>query len=70
MAKGKGKSPPGHNGDVNGVPAAPPKRPRASASGATESDTKLPLAPGVKYRRILLKLSGEALMGSTQNAID
>ena len=78
MAKGKGKSPPGHNGgDANGAsaraPAAtttPPKRPRASASGATESDTKLPLAPGVKYRRILLKLSGEALMGSTQNAID
>ena len=74
MAKGKGKSPPGHSGDVNGAPAVkpatPPARPRASASGATESDTKLPLAPGVKYRRILLKLSGEALMGSTQNAID
>ena len=74
MAKGKGKSPPGRNGDVNGAPATkpatPPARPRLSASGATESDTKLPLAPGVKYRRILLKLSGEALMGSTQNAID
>ncbi|HSY40024.1 MAG TPA: UMP kinase [Polyangia bacterium] len=74
MAKGKGKSPPGRNGDVNGAPAAkpatPPARPRLSASGAAESDTKLPLAPGVKYRRILLKLSGEALMGSTQNAID
>ena len=74
MAKGKGKSPPGHNGDANGAPATkpatPPARPRASASGATESDTKLPLAPGVKYRRILLKLSGEALMGATQNAID
>jgi len=75
MAKGKGKSPPGHTGDVNGAPVrsatpTPIKRPRASASGATETDTKLPLAPGVKYRRILLKLSGEALMGSTQNAID
>jgi uridylate kinase len=29
-----------------------------------------PLAPGVKYRRILLKLSGEALMGSGQYGID
>jgi len=29
-----------------------------------------PLAPGVKYRRILLKLSGEALMGSQQFGID
>ena len=72
MAKGKGKSPPGHNGDVNGAPATsrrrPPARPRASASGATESDSKLPLAPGVKYRRILLKLSGEALMGDASTA--
>jgi uridylate kinase len=29
-----------------------------------------PLAPGVKYRRILLKLSGEALMGAQQYGID
>jgi uridylate kinase len=29
-----------------------------------------PLAPGVKYRRILLKLSGEALMGSSSYGID
>jgi hypothetical protein len=29
-----------------------------------------PLAPGVKYRRILLKLSGEALMGQTGYGID
>jgi len=38
----------------------------------TEEPTpgKLPLAPGVKYRRILLKLSGEALMGSGQYGID
>jgi uridylate kinase len=32
--------------------------------------TKPPLAPGVKFRRILLKLSGEALMGSGQYGID
>ena len=30
--------------------------------------SKLPLAPGVKYRRILLKLSGEALMGRAVTA--
>ena len=29
-----------------------------------------PLAPGVKYRRILLKLSGEALMGAKGAGID
>ena len=44
--------------------------PRPRRSGAAGQETKLPLAPGVKYRRVLLKLSGEALMGSTQNAID
>src|SRR5450432_291084 len=75
MAKGKGKSPaPGQRGNgetpaPSVVPKAPP-RPRASSSGATEQDSKLPLAPGVKYRRILLKLSGEALMDSTEQAID
>jgi uridylate kinase len=31
---------------------------------------RAPLAPGVKYRRILLKLSGEALMGETSFGID
>jgi uridylate kinase len=31
---------------------------------------RLPLAPGVKYRRILLKLSGEALMGPGSYGID
>jgi len=31
---------------------------------------RLPLAPGVKYRRILLKLSGEALMGDKGFGID
>ena len=32
--------------------------------------TRPPLAPGVKYRRILLKLSGEALMGGKGGGID
>jgi uridylate kinase len=47
---------------------------RLSGSGSdtklTTLPSKLPLAPGVKYRRILLKLSGEALMGSTNYGID
>jgi uridylate kinase len=33
-------------------------------------DVPKPLAPGVKYRRILLKLSGEALMGDKGYGID
>jgi uridylate kinase len=37
---------------------------------AAERPTRAPLAPGVKYRRILLKLSGEALMGSKGGGID
>jgi len=42
------------------------------ANGVEEAPVpgKLPLAPGAKYRRILLKLSGEALMGSTKFGID
>ena len=32
--------------------------------------SRLPLAPGVKYRRILLKLSGEALMGVGKFGLD
>jgi len=35
-----------------------------------EAPPKAPLAPGVKYRRILLKLSGEALMGDRGFGID
>jgi uridylate kinase len=47
-----------------GLPAAP---------GDDDEPTiapKHPLAPGVKYRRILLKLSGEALMGGGNFGID
>jgi uridylate kinase len=39
-------------------------------SAGPPAPPRLPLAPGVKYRRILLKLSGEALMGSGQFGID
>jgi uridylate kinase len=37
---------------------------------AAPSAMRPPLAPGVKYRRILLKLSGEALMGAKGAGID
>jgi uridylate kinase len=43
------------------------------ARGATPvkgCDSRPPLAPGVKFRRILLKLSGEALMGDKGFGID
>jgi uridylate kinase len=42
----------------------------ASGPPSPPDPGKLPLAPGVKYRRILLKLSGEALMGSQNYGID
>jgi uridylate kinase len=38
--------------------------------GSIDESPRPPLAPGVKYRRILLKLSGEALMGSQSYGID
>ena len=42
---------------------------RANGAGdAAAVASKLPLAPGVKYRRILLKLSGEALMGTSRTS--
>src|SRR3954453_10722862 len=60
MAKPKAKAA-GRKMERHSAPppgAGPPTAPR------------LPLAPGVKYRRILLKLSGEALMGSGSFGID
>ena len=45
------------------VPAAPRAR-----TGIVEA--RRPLSPGVKYRRILLKLSGEALMGQQGYGVD
>ena len=70
MAKGKGK-----NGAKWAPAPAPPhgagRRAQGLGSGmasTTAGPEPLPLAPGVKYRRILLKLSGEALMGSGNSA--
>ncbi len=42
----------------------------ASVSPGMAPYLRAPLAPGVKYRRILLKLSGEALMGDLGFGID
>jgi uridylate kinase len=56
---------------ANGAPRAR----RADGTPVRDDDEapfpgKPPLAPGVKYRRILLKLSGEALMGQGEYGID
>jgi uridylate kinase len=42
----------------------------ATANLPAPKSARPPLAPGVKYRRILLKLSGEALMGDKGYGID
>src|SRR6185295_13178219 len=46
----------------------PPSTGLDTTSG--DDSERPPLAPGVKYRRILLKLSGEALMGEQGFGID
>jgi uridylate kinase len=61
VAKGKAK---------NGAAGRRPNGAGAASPDETEVASRLPLAPGVKYRRILLKLSGEALMGSSKSALD
>jgi uridylate kinase len=53
----------------NGDPQPEPEAAEGAAGEAVE-DTARPLAPGVRYRRILLKLSGEALMGQQGYGID
>lgn len=61
------------DGAADSVPSAStllsPPLPGTSPA-ATSAAARPPLAPGVKYRRILLKLSGEALMGDTGYGID
>ena len=47
-----------------------PRRRNGAVSGAPDRTSRMALAPGVKYRRILLKLSGEALMGQEKFGID
>ena len=65
-ARGKngGEKADGENADTKAV------GPRLRTTDKTVPTTKPPLAPGVKYRRILLKLSGEALMGGGVYGID
>jgi uridylate kinase len=76
MARAKGKGTETRRTTTGPTPAPSPAAPSARLSGSgadtnlTALPSKLPLAPGAKYRRILLKLSGEALMGSSQHAID
>src|SRR6185369_14240296 len=59
----------------DGAPESNGARP-AGTNGASRRAEELedpphpPLAPGVRYRRILLKLSGEALMGRGQYGIE
>ena len=70
--KPRKKSPPpralvpaGGNGHPRPASAKPP--PDLRPLGGDDDDerpARPPLAPGVKYRRVLLKLSGEALMGT------
>ncbi len=68
MAKGKGK---GKAGAVAAQKHANGTAPGESAAAIGDTiESKLPLAAGVKYRRILLKLSGEALMGSSKFGLD
>ncbi len=49
---------------------SPGTSPLPPAGGAPAAPGRHPLAPGVKYRRILLKLSGEALAGEKGGGID
>ena len=74
-SKGKGKGPGKAKTHVPEARAGngAGKRPLGASGFAASEDgnnEKLPLAPGVKYRRILLKLSGEALMGPGNYGID
>src|SRR5262249_38718612 len=63
-AKGKGKG-------TNGQRESAGRRPNGVEEAEEPSEpSKPPLAPGVKYRRILLKLSGEALMGPSKFGLD
>jgi uridylate kinase len=57
-------------GRGDGAPKPTNGAPHIAAAGPPEDVPRPPLAPGVKYRRILLKLSGEALMGSAKYGID
>ncbi|HEX3694279.1 MAG TPA: UMP kinase [Polyangia bacterium] len=62
--KAKATTPNGAASEIT-VPGAP-----ALEDDEPTVEEKRPLAPGVKYRRILLKLSGEALMGHGNFGID
>jgi uridylate kinase len=54
----------------NGDPEPEASQKADGTEGDEPEDAPPPLAPGVRYRRILLKLSGEALMGKQGYGID
>jgi uridylate kinase len=66
MAKKKASGAPRAAAANGGTPPVP----AVIGEGEPKNPSRLPLAPGVKYRRILLKLSGEALMGGQNYGID
>jgi uridylate kinase len=68
MARGTRKAKQHGRGD--GTPKATNGAPLLASASPPEEPPRPPLAPGVKYRRILLKLSGEALMGGQGYGID
>jgi uridylate kinase len=76
MATGKRRATHGRDDGAKAVSNGSPRPPLVASSAALSSSSepplppKPPLAPGVKYRRILLKLSGEALMGGQEFGID
>jgi len=74
MARGKRKSKHGRDGAAKpATNGAPPLMAAVTPAGGGDEaplPPKPPLAPGAKYRRILLKLSGEALMGGQEFGID
>jgi uridylate kinase len=64
------KSKPGTRKGADGEDEVPEEPARGRIPVALEDTPRPPLAPGVKYRRILLKLSGEALMGGGNYGIE
>lgn len=67
-AKAKAKAPDQAHTQVTTV--APKKAVSRESRPEGDDAPRPPLAPGVKFRRILLKLSGEALMGGQGYGID
>ncbi len=59
----------GAKATASGGVSATPEIARKATNGRVV-EARRPIAPGVKYRRVLLKLSGEALMGDQGYGVD